>query len=244
MVADLRRIETEARALPALAPSRELWDGISARIQAPVIALPPARAGASDAPRRRPQWIWMSAAAAALVVVTAGLTYAITATVLGRTAPSAQIASNPQPTPGDVPVVPPDPPGGARVPDDGMTQNPERRTQGDRPASRAPESRPRVRNVSGPMAAEDMPLHVADASYAKEIAYLERLLERRRDLLDTATVAVLERNFAVIDAAIAESRAALASDPASAFLNDQLKIVLERKLELLRTAATLPARSE
>jgi hypothetical protein len=81
-------------------------------------------------------------------------------------------------------------------------------------------------------------------TYAKEIAFLERMLERRRDQLDTATVAVLERNFAIIDQAIAESRAALARDPGSAFLNDQLRTVLEQKLELLRTAATLPARSE
>jgi hypothetical protein len=38
-------------------------------------------------------------------------------------------------------------------------------------------------------------------------------------------------------------RAALARDPASAYLNEQLNNVLERKVELLRAAALLPVRS-
>ncbi|MBX6722468.1 MAG: hypothetical protein IRY92_04385 [Dactylosporangium sp.] len=44
----------------------------------------------------------------------------------------------------------------------------------------------------------------------------------------------------MIDRAIAESRAALAKDPASGLLNDQLNIALDRKVELLRTVALLP----
>jgi len=47
----------------------------------------------------------------------------------------------------------------------------------------------------------------------------------------------------VIDDAIAQSKAALAQDPASRFLNNQLNSALDKKLELLRTAAMLPNRT-
>jgi hypothetical protein len=67
------------------------------------------------------------------------------------------------------------------------------------------------------------------------------MLEQRRPTLDTATVAVLERNLAIIDAAIAESRAALERDPDSVLLNRQLHNALGRKVQVLRTAALLPS---
>ncbi|MCC7003648.1 MAG: hypothetical protein IT357_15935 [Gemmatimonadaceae bacterium] len=74
-----------------------------------------------------------------------------------------------------------------------------------------------------------------------EIAAMQRLLETRRSTLDSATVAVLERNLAVIDTAIAESRAALLKDPASQFLATQLSRSYTSKLTLLRASATMPA---
>lgn len=74
-----------------------------------------------------------------------------------------------------------------------------------------------------------------------EIAAMQRLLETRRSTLDSATVAVLERNLAVIDNAIAESRAALLKDPASQFLATQLSRSYTTKLTLLRASATMPA---
>ena len=46
--------------------------------------------------------------------------------------------------------------------------------------------------------------------------------------------------MAVIDSAIAQSRAALAKDPASGFLATELNRSLEKKVELLRTATLLP----
>jgi hypothetical protein len=56
-------------------------------------------------------------------------------------------------------------------------------------------------------------------------------------------VKIIEKNLLVIDKAIAESRAALAKDPHSRFLNEQLTRVLDQKVGLLRTAALLPART-
>lgn len=75
----------------------------------------------------------------------------------------------------------------------------------------------------------------------REIATLESILTERRSELDPQTVEVLERNLALIDAAIAESRDALAADPASQFLAQRFTRAYTSKLTLLRGAAQLPA---
>ncbi|MGH7634067.1 MAG: hypothetical protein ACRENC_10090, partial [Gemmatimonadaceae bacterium] len=77
--------------------------------------------------------------------------------------------------------------------------------------------------------------------YDREIGALAAILQQRRAQLDTSTVRVIEHNLQIIDAAIAQSRAALAKDPGSGFLNDQLNSALDQKVELLRTVALLPA---
>jgi hypothetical protein len=63
--------------------------------------------------------------------------------------------------------------------------------------------------------------------------------ERRADL-DSGTVAVLERNLRIIDEAIRQSREALLTAPANPMLERALTKALDRKVELLRTAAQLP----
>jgi len=47
----------------------------------------------------------------------------------------------------------------------------------------------------------------------------------------------------VIDQAIGQARAALARDPNNTYLNGHLQRSLDRKLDLLRQAATLPVES-
>ena len=79
--------------------------------------------------------------------------------------------------------------------------------------------------------------------YDQEISKLRAIVKERRSQLDPSTIAVLEQSIAVIDSAIAQSRAALAKDPASGFLATQLNHSLEKKVELLRTAALLPSRT-
>ena len=69
------------------------------------------------------------------------------------------------------------------------------------------------------------------------------MLDDRTGALDDSTVAVLRRNLGIIDAAIRESRAALARDPASRLLNEQLTDALDQKLELMRTAVILTSRT-
>jgi anti-sigma factor RsiW len=78
-------------------------------------------------------------------------------------------------------------------------------------------------------------------AYESAVRDLEQVLAEGRGRLDTATVRVLEQNLRIIDEAIAESRQALAADPASPYLNAHLAQTMKRKLELLRQAARLTA---
>jgi hypothetical protein len=77
--------------------------------------------------------------------------------------------------------------------------------------------------------------------YGKEIEMLQNIVKQRKTQLDSSTVAVIQKNLEIIDAAIRQSRAALARDPASRMLNQQLTHALDKKVELLRTAVMLPA---
>ena len=79
--------------------------------------------------------------------------------------------------------------------------------------------------------------------YDQQISAMRQILDSRRSRLDPKTVAIIEKNLRVIDTAIAESRAALARDPANRFLAGQLDASLNTKLELLRTVAMLPSRT-
>jgi len=81
------------------------------------------------------------------------------------------------------------------------------------------------------------------ADYDKEIARLRTLIDQRRNQLDPATVAVIEKNILIIDAAIADSKKAIARDPASRFLIESLNQSLQAKVELMQTAALLPSRT-
>lgn len=87
--------------------------------------------------------------------------------------------------------------------------------------------------------------HVADAAAPYDVAIrdLEAVLAAERGDLDTATVRALETSLRVIDAAIAQARAALARDPNDVYLNGHLRSTLDRKLDLLRRAAMLPRAS-
>lgn len=79
----------------------------------------------------------------------------------------------------------------------------------------------------------------ATATYDAAIGDLEAVLESGRAHLDPATIAVLEANLALIDSAIADAQRAIVADPANAYLNSHLARTMQRKLELLRRAATL-----
>jgi len=81
----------------------------------------------------------------------------------------------------------------------------------------------------------------AEQTFDREIGALRKIVDQRRKELDPATAAVLDKNLKVIDAAIAESKAALAKDPASAFLMDMLTHAYDSKLQLMRGVANIPS---
>jgi len=83
----------------------------------------------------------------------------------------------------------------------------------------------------------------SEMTYGDEIQRLQAIITERRRELDPATVSVIEESLKVIDAAVRQSRAALARDPRSGFLVDQLNSALDKKVELLRTVALLPSRT-
>jgi hypothetical protein len=190
--AELRAIARAAAELPELAPSRDLWSGIAARIEAPVVALPTGIT--HGAPQRAATLPWrrLAIAASLLVVTTAGITY----TIMRRNS-AAELAAN----------------------NDSLS-------------------------VAAPMRGtpvEPVSTLTAEQTFDHEIAALRAIVDERRKELDPATAAVLDKNLKVIDAAIAESKAALAKDPASAFLMDMLTHAYDSKLQLMRGVANIPS---
>jgi anti-sigma factor RsiW len=220
---ELRAIASEAAQLPPLTPSRDLWAGIEARISTPVTRLERARTSVRRAPSHRWQ---LAIAAGALVAVSAGTTYLITAhsratgpqpvTVAATTVASRQ-SSQPATAPASAPLPT-------------KQAAPSQVT----PAPAAPSFGTNVgykKNVS------------VTRVYDHEIALLDSVVHTRRGSLDPKTVQIIEQNLKIIDRAIAESRAALAKDPKSPLLTNRLDNVLGSKVELLRTIAFLPTQS-
>lgn len=190
----LRAIVRAAGELPELAPLRDLWSGIEARIDTPVVALP-SRSTNSDAPAvvapARLPWRTLAIAASLLIAVTAGITYTLTR----RVEPGLALRTD-----------------SATV---------------DAPISAVP--------------IEPVSLQTAEQTFDKEIGAMRTIIAERRKDLDPVTLAVLQKNLKLIDAAIAESKAALAKDPASAFLLDRLTHAYDTKLQLLRGMANIPS---
>ena len=235
LLRDLENIRRDAAALPDLVPSRDLWSGIEARIAAPVIPL-----AARPSLRRRVAPVWMGIAAAALIVSTAGITYLLTARSLRPTSegvvalvnrPGAQIASSAAPDNGSLnPAAVETPRPGPIAPSTPATS----RLAASEGPDREPVPAARFASGEGDQAR-------SDAVYGREIEMLQKIVSQRKTQLDSSTVAIIEKNLRIIDAAIAQSRAALARDPASRLLTQQLSHALDKKVELLRTAAMLPA---
>jgi hypothetical protein len=201
VLAELRAIAAEAATLPLLAPSRDLWSEIDARISTPVVSLGSAPTAVRRAPRRP---LHFAMAAAALIAVSAGTTYLVVTRPHPASTPVVNVAQQPAPTKGTPAPAP--------------------------PATASLISRSR-REIS------------AARVYDNEIMMLDSVVHTRRGSLDPKTVAIIEQNLKIINKAIIESRAALAKDPRSPLLSNQLDNVLGSKVELLRTIAFLPTQS-
>jgi hypothetical protein len=199
---DIASIARNAAQLPAIAPERDLWPEIAARIDAPVVELgAPGRA--KSALRSQP-FMWggrsrMLAAAVMLVAATATITHLATRAWLPTATETTVVANDEAPDSGD---------------------------EGER---------------QGRISLQLASTQEVEVTYAAEIAALEALVNERRSEIAPATLEIVERNLAIIDAAIAECREALRAEPGSVFLARSLGGALDRKLSLLRAAATAPA---
>jgi hypothetical protein len=228
LLADMRKLRIDASDLPELVPSHDLWEGVARRIDAPVIPLRGAETERFRRGSRWPRWAAMAAAAAVLIALTSTSTYLITVhsrTVVTNTANVPRPALD-----------------ATQLPNRALETRVATVTSApDIARSAMPVAEPKttpgtttVRLVSKPS---------AEQVYSSEIARLRTIVDRRRAQLDPVTISVIERNLKVIDDAIAQCRLALAKDPASRFLMESLNNALETKVELLRTATMLPARS-
>ena len=82
-----------------------------------------------------------------------------------------------------------------------------------------------------------------EADYQQAAAELGGTLAAERDRLRPETVALVARNLSLIDAAIRESRAALARDPGNAELRRLFAAAYRQKIELLRWATRVATSS-
>ena len=222
---ELKELRAAAATLPELQPSRDLWSDIAARIEAPVV---PIGVHAVEVKRNVRVRRWTSRVLiAASLLGAAGLGY------VARGTPEPVVIAQ---APTDLDSVAETPVPVDSTPVATVAAAPETR---DSTTSAAPAVAPRSLEVQ--LAARTVAALAAD--YDREIARLQLLVNQRRNQLDPATVAVIEKNLLVIDTAIAESKKAIARDPASEFLIESLNQSLRTKVELMRTAALLPSRT-
>lgn len=100
IVRDITAIRRDAAQLPELAPSRDLWNGIAARIESPVIQLDTRRPAL---PQRR---TWQVAAAAVvLMAATSAVTWTIATNGMGLGAPTVAAAPDEKLTVAEEPVA-------------------------------------------------------------------------------------------------------------------------------------------
>jgi anti-sigma factor RsiW len=83
----------------------------------------------------------------------------------------------------------------------------------------------------------------AEVEFQRAIDDLAAVLEAGRDVLDPATIEVIETNLRIIDQAIAESRAALERDPNNRELANLLSAIYHRKVDLLKDAVLLQSQT-
>ena len=234
--------EDNPELLNGIVPQRDLWPAIGNRISARVL---PLAAPASHRSRRMfGKWIPTLIAASALIAGTAGITYIVTSRSNTPGPPAAVATDNHN-------SINPEPNATSAGQDPAATT-----ATGTQVASGAsiPATHKAVvqKSATGTRETNQSGIQLASrststgsdqlrATYDTEIASLHSALESRRSQLNPATVEIIEQNLDVIDEAIRQSKAALARDPNSSLLNEQLDRTLAKKTGLLRAAVLLPA---
>jgi hypothetical protein len=106
---------------------------------------------------------------------------------------------------------------------------------------RAPGVTPAPGNARPDVAVQEVAdeLKLAMQHYENAITKLEALAKNNDGAIDPAMADMLQKNLAVVDQAIAESRAALASNPESEPARESLFEALRRKVGVLQATVTL-----
>lgn len=236
LIRDIGDVRATAAALPELSPSRDLWGGIAARIEAPALSVMAARRERGLSRR------WLAVAAAALIVVSSGITYVAASRSTDNAGVRVEGAARSTAgtrLPGSIVKAPSNDgrPGVQSSTAESMVAsenlNPIASRGSKDPAPRQGTALVTRRAVVAATASE--------LELTGEIGRLQAMLRQRKGELDPATVKVVEDNLALIDRAVSQARAAMAGDPASGFLSKRMDEALQKKLELLRTVAMLPA---
>ena len=107
-----------------------------------------------------------------------------------------------------------------------------------REAAQAP-GRGAAAAASDPATSVETELRQAEEHYEKAIQGLERIAKTEQSALDPRTAATLQKNLAVIDQAIGESRAALRAQPASEPAQESLMENFKSKIALLQDTVAL-----
>lgn len=239
--------------LQGIVPAHDLWPAIENRISARVI---PMQAPTVRVARRSLGWMPMLIAASALVVASAGITYVLmtragstgSAGVPGAQGSVAAVTTQPA-------AIPATTTGGSQGSVQGTGQDSMllAQSQPDESAAvragavgRGNDASPVTNHTKRPTMqlasrGDGATTDQMRETYDSEITTLHHALEARRGQLNPSTVAIIEQNLSVIDEAIRQSRDALAKDPNSRLLNDQLDRTLAKKTILLRAAALLPS---
>ncbi|MEO6866196.1 MAG: hypothetical protein ABI229_12130 [Gemmatimonadaceae bacterium] len=233
-------LEDNPDLLQGIVPVHNLWPAIESRISARAI---PISAAPVRVTHRSLGWMPMLLAASALIAASAGITYVLStrgATVSTRpgsvastgTRPDSSIATGTTEKQATIPILQPQQNAIAVANKDVPARG------GDDSPTVVRDKRPAVQLASHPAASESDEMRT---TYDSEITRLHVALDARRGQLNQSTVAIIEQNLRVIDDAIRQSKEALAKDPNSRLLNDQLDHTLAKKTGLLRAAALLPA---
>jgi hypothetical protein len=232
-----RYFEENPELLRGITPARDLWPAIDDRISARVIPMSARATAQTRTARKRTAWIPMLIAASALIAGSAGITYVLTTRSVtngasGTVATTAPVGNGSAPLDSSVRV---------QQPPVTVVHNDVASTGSSTAPETTRQRRATTSLASHHSAGEPGGTDVVRDTYDSEITALHAALERRRGQLNPSTVAVIEQNLQVIDDAIRQSKAALAKDPNSRLLNDQLDRTLAKKTGLLRAAALLPA---
>lgn len=106
-------------------------------------------------------------------------------------------------------------------------------------AASSPSSRDDAARTQASAAAVEAELRAAEEHYDKAIKGLEQIAGAEQGALDTNTAATLQKNLAVIDQAINESRAAVIAQPTSEPARESLLESFRSKLALLQDTVAL-----